>query len=122
MINNNNQKKKKNEVVRIDYFDWNYETILDLKVTINVGDRMNLHCVYNSIERNKQTKMGFAEMDEMVLLCLFVCLFACLFVCVCLFIYLFVCLFVCLFFFGFGFWVWDIVFVVFVLDDLMFLI
>ena len=64
---------------------------------------MNLHCVYNSIERNKQTKMGFAEMDEMVLLCLFVCLFACLFVCVCLFIYLFVCLFVCLFFFGFGF-------------------
>eukprot|EP00005_Dracoamoeba_jomungandri_P003953 CAMPEP_0174259122 /NCGR_PEP_ID=MMETSP0439-20130205/7994_1 /TAXON_ID=0 /ORGANISM="Stereomyxa ramosa, Strain Chinc5" /LENGTH=662 /DNA_ID=CAMNT_0015342897 /DNA_START=1104 /DNA_END=3094 /DNA_ORIENTATION=+ len=48
-----------------EYYDYELQQISTVNFTINPGDRINLHCEYNTADRNTETVFGPSSYDEM---------------------------------------------------------
>lgn len=50
---------------RIDFWDFDLQQTTSNNRTIKPGDRINTHCIYNSMSRNNITRFGTGSKDEM---------------------------------------------------------
>eukprot|EP01112_Ceratiomyxa_fruticulosa_P014193 TRINITY_DN4047_c0_g1_i1.p1 TRINITY_DN4047_c0_g1~~TRINITY_DN4047_c0_g1_i1.p1 ORF type:complete len:590 (-),score=110.31 TRINITY_DN4047_c0_g1_i1:96-1865(-) len=53
------------EINRIEYFSFDHQHTMPTNRTIHRGERINTHCVWNSMERSDPTRMGLQTEDEM---------------------------------------------------------
>jgi hypothetical protein len=53
------------ELERVDYYDYNFQTWVEVNRVVTPGDRFNVHCVYDTKNRLNTTRFGGASMDEM---------------------------------------------------------
>jgi len=48
-----------------DYYDFDFQQTTPMNKTIKRGDRLNTHCIYNSLRRQNPTKFASGSRDEM---------------------------------------------------------
>jgi len=52
-------------ISRADFFSFDNQHIIYVNVTLRPGDRLNTHCVYNTADRVRSTRFGYASFSEM---------------------------------------------------------
>jgi hypothetical protein len=50
---------------RIDYYSYGFQQLTPVNYQIRPGDRLNTHCVFDTVNRNTETKFGIGSLDEM---------------------------------------------------------
>jgi len=50
---------------RVDFYDFDFQQNTLVSTTIRRGDRLNTHCVYNTLDRNTPTSFGVDSIQEM---------------------------------------------------------
>ena len=50
---------------RIDFYDFSFQQMTKKNFVIHPGDRFNIHCVYNSLDRENYTNFDLGSEDEM---------------------------------------------------------
>jgi len=53
------------DVMRVDYYNFNVQSMEAFTLVVQPNDRLNIHCIYDSSSRTVETEMGVGTLDEM---------------------------------------------------------